>query len=293
LYDEAHGVVPTHEIFNKPFKVDVKLEDRPTPEDYRHWPGGDKLGKTMKMWKVQNKRFPEIDPGLVSDPYGFDDSPDAEVISRGNNGKGPEAVAIGRHGNYFLWGFSAQPSDMTPEAQKCFLNAICYIKKFDGQIPFVTKTSSGRRWTLVYAGYMKTVSDENFTKQLFPEELRKRFGKDADKYVSYYEENMEYLHSSGGRIEVDEDVKGLGLSNRKVELLERCISLLEDQEKRDLGQRILKRYTLENFTESKQWREWLEKNRQRLFFTDTGGYKFLSAPVSVATSTKGAATTSR
>ena len=140
---------------------------------------------------------------------------------------------------------------------------------------------------------MKTVTDENFTKQLFPEELYKRFGKDADQYVRYYQENMEYLHSSGGRIDVDEDVKGLGLSNRKVELLDRCISLLEDKEKHDLALRILKRYTLESFQEAKDWRAWLEKNRDRLFFTDTGGYKFMTAPVSVATAAKGPKRTSR
>ena len=50
-----------------------------------------------------------------------------------------QPVAIARHGNFFLWGFSAQPSDMTLEAQKCFLNAVCYIKKFDGQKPIVAK----------------------------------------------------------------------------------------------------------------------------------------------------------
>ena len=286
-------MAPTHEIFNKPFKVELKLEDQPTPEDFRHWPGGDQLGKNMKMWKVQNKKFPEIDPGLVSDPYGFDDSPDAEVISRGLNSKGPEAVAIGRHGNFFLWGFSAQPSDMTPEAQKCFLNAVCYIKKFDGKMPLVSKTSSGRRWSLVTAGYVKTVTDEKFINQLFPEELRKRFGKDAEKYMQYYQENMEYLHYSNGHFVVDEDVKGLGLSNRKVELLDRCIGLLEKGEKPDLALRILKRYTQETFADAKQWREWLAKNRERLFFTDTGGYKFLIAPVAAPGSAAEAATTAR
>jgi hypothetical protein len=277
MEDRAHGVVLTHEIFNKPLKVEVKLEDRPTPDYYRHWPGGDQLGKTMKMWKVQNKNFPEIDPGLVSDPYGFADSPDAEVISSGLNSKGPEAVAIGRHGNFFLWGFSAQPSDMTVEARKCFINAICYIKKFDGQKPVVSKTSSGRRWALVHAGYVKTINDENFIKQLFPEELRKRFGKDADKYTKYYQENLEYLHLVSGHFLVDEDVKGLGLSNRKVELLDRCITMLEKGEKSDLALRILQRYTRESFPDAKQWRAWLEKNREKLFFTDTGGYKFLIA----------------
>ena len=54
-------MVPTHEIFQKPLKVDIQWEERPTPENYRYWPGGEKLGKTMKVWKVQAKTFPEID----------------------------------------------------------------------------------------------------------------------------------------------------------------------------------------------------------------------------------------
>ena len=231
----AHGVVPTHEIFQRPFKVDIQLTDEPTPEEYRHFPGGEELGKTMKMWKVQNKSFPEIDPGLVSDPYGFGDSPDAEAISSGLNSKGPDSVAIGRHGNFFLWGFSAQPSDMTAEGQKCFLNSICYIKKFDGQKPLVAKTSSSRLWALVYVGYLKTFNDQGLIKRLFPEDVRRRFGKDPQKYAQYYQENLECLHEVNRRIVVDEDVKSLGLSNRKVELLDRCIAMLERGEKPELA----------------------------------------------------------
>ena len=271
-------MVPTHEIFQKPIPVEIRWEERPTPENYRHWPGGDKLGKTMKVWKLQDKSFPEIDPGLVSDPYGFADSPDAEVISSGLNSKGPESVALGRHGNFFLWGFAAAPADMTPEGRKCFLNAVCYIHKFDGRRPSVLKTASGREWALVYAGYLKSITDEDFLKQLFPQELRDRFGKDPDKYRQYYQENLEYLIPAKSGYAVDEDVKGLGLSNRRVELLDRCVGLLEKGEQQELALRVLKRYTDEKFAEPKEWRAWLDRNRERLFFTDTGGYKFLVAP---------------
>lgn len=273
-------MAPTHEIFHKPLKVNLEWEEQPTPENYRHWPGGEKLGKTIKVWKVATKKFPEIDPGLVSDPYGFDDSPDAEVISSGLNGKGPESAALARHGNFFLWGFAAQPSDMTPEARKCFVNSVCYIKKFDGQKPLVRKNSSGREWALVYAGYLKIIKDEKFIERLFPEDLRKRFGTDSEKYLAYYRENLEYLHPAppNNLLAVDEDVKSLGLSNRKIELLQRCIDLLEKGEKVDLAQRILKRYTNEKFTDAKGWKDWLEKNRERLFFSDVGGFKFFVAP---------------
>jgi hypothetical protein len=278
LQGSAHGVVPTHAIFQGPFPVDLAYQEVDTPESYRHWPGGVELGKQLKVWKVQNKEFPEIDPGLVSDPYGFDDSPDAEVISSGINSKGPEAVALARHGNFFLWGFSGQPSDMTESGRNCFVNAICYIKKFDGQPPLVRKTSSGRRWALVYAGYAKSYGEQDFVKNLFPKALRDEFGTDADKYVKYYENNLEYLHPAEHGFEVDDDVKELGISNRKVELLDRCVKMLETDTQPEVARRILKRYTTEDFSRPDEWRAWLERNRDRLFFTDQGGYKFMVNP---------------
>jgi hypothetical protein len=126
-------LVPSHEIFNKPLKVNLTFEDVPTPEYYVQFAGGNKIEKTTRVWRVQTKKFPEIDPGLVSNPDRFGGSPDAESISSGLNSKGPASVALARDRNFFLWGFSASPRDMTPEARKCFLNAVCYIKKFDGQ----------------------------------------------------------------------------------------------------------------------------------------------------------------
>src|ERR1700730_12921400 len=249
--DAAHGVVPTHEIFQTPLKVNFQWEEQPPPESYRYSPDGDKLPKTMKVWKVQTKKFPEIDPGLGSDPYRFDDSADAEAIASGLNSKGPNSVTIGRHGNFFLWGFSAQPSDMTPDARKCFVNSICYVRRFDGQKPLVHKTRQSRQWALVYASYLKAIQDEKIIKGLFPEALRKRFGTDPAKYTAYYRENLEYLRSSyDGKITVDEDVKGLGLSNRKVELLDRCVAMLEKSEQTDLALRILNRYTNETYTDA-------------------------------------------
>jgi hypothetical protein len=274
-------VVPSHEIFQKPLKVDLRFEDHAVPPNYRSYPGGDKLGSTIKVWKVQTKKFPEIDPGLVSDPYGFGDSPDAEVISSGLNHKGPNSVALARHGNYFLWGFSASPTDMTPEARKCFINAVCYIKKFDGQKPFVRVSNSGRERVLVYAGYMQQYADHDFVKDLIPEDVRRRFGRDPAQYTTYYNQNLEFLVPSGNGFAVDEDVEKLGLSNRKLELLDKCVALLERGEQSELALRILKRYTTEHFTDAKQWRSWLDENRARLFFTDAGGFKFLVAPKSL------------
>jgi hypothetical protein len=80
---------------------------------------------------------------------------------------------------------------------------------------------------------------------------------------------------------VDEDVKNLCLSNRKVEILDRCVRMLEEGDRSELALRILRRYTTENLQDASAWRAWLEEGRGRLFFTDVGGYKFLVAPASI------------
>lgn len=106
-------------------------------------------------------------------------------------------------------------------------------------------------------------------------------GRDINKYVPYYEESLEYLMPGEDRyrLVVDEDVRALGLSNRQVETLGRCISLLEQGKETERAKRILQRYTYESFNNAKQWREWYQKNHKRLFFSEVNNYKFDLAPV--------------
>src|SRR5262245_43580279 len=118
----AHGVDANHEIFKAPLPVNPTFEDIDTPKNYAKWPDGQNLPAKMKAWKVHTKNFPEIDPGVVANPYGFQDTPDAELISSGVNSKGPNSAALARHGNFFLWGFWGGPATMTEEAKRCFVN---------------------------------------------------------------------------------------------------------------------------------------------------------------------------
>jgi hypothetical protein len=122
----------------------------------------------------------------------------------------------------------------------------------------------------------------------YPEAQRRRFGNDPEKYIGWMKKNLEYLLFEGDAYDakpvVDEDVNGLGLSNRKVELLEKCIAMLEQADRPDLASRILKRYTTEDCQTPQEWRSWLEANRRRLFFTDVGGFKFVVAPEYLTTS---------
>jgi len=134
----AHGMRVDHDIFHTPHAVELTLEERETPAAYRR-PG---LGETMTMWRVQTEGYSEGTDqliGIVSSDKGFLDSPDTEWISSGVNTKNSRAVALGRHGNFFHWGFAASPTYLTEEAKLVFVNAVHYITRFDGQAPVARK----------------------------------------------------------------------------------------------------------------------------------------------------------
>ncbi len=307
----AHGIAAGHEVFRLPYPVEPLLEDYPTPPHYRGLMSGRPIGKTIKVWRVQTKEFPEIDPGLVSNPWDFEASPDAEVIASGVNMKTPGSVALGRQGNYFLWGFSASPRDMMPEARKCFVNVVCYIKKFAGQRPVVRKDDRefSRDWALMYAHSLSETFAEpagggsrpeavrsdpasvkrqrdfelSLVEHFFSGAVRRQCGTEAEKYIAWVRDNYEWLRPGGSdpewtQIGLDEDAKALGSSNRKVESLDAWVGLLERKERAEVALRLLKRYTGEGFEDTQSWRSWLSANRDRLFFDEVGGFVFRIAP---------------
>lgn len=331
----AHGFRAEHPIFSGPFPVKLTVEERPTPEDafhYEYFRDGP-TPKTLPMWRVQTKGY-QTDKGfrigMVARPWGFEDSPDAEYISSGVCQKGLDAVALGRHGNYFGWGFAASPAYLTPEAQTVLANAVCYIAKFDGQGLLARKYHDRRatkdwikelKYTATPASYearkelnvrhgqrmaaarkeaeakqargekLSQMEQISLTYQPAPEqtfeqylagsrshaELFKKYGTDYAAYHRYYDENFPWFYSVAPfyKIEVDEDVKSLGIPNTDPRLLDRAIALWEQGREADKARRILTRYTLLDYATPGEWRAWFDANKARLFFTQAGGFVFM------------------
>jgi len=336
LADSAHGLVPNHAIFRGPRPIELEWVEFPTPGSYARYSDGAALGATMRGVRFQTSDYrtnEAIQPGVVSTPFGFDDSPDAEVIAAGINTKGPRSVALGRHGNFFHWGFSARPELMTTTGQKAFVNAIAYIHGFDGAAPLVRQVSRSREWALEYGywaehmadDYARTAADyaeraaqkrelqeaaksrELTARELriangpdwtlpaeaqyiserlgrsHPEELVLQFGTDGSRYAAHYRTNLEYLrYDAASRFfVVDEDCRALQVSNRALATLDRCVALLDTDStatvrEREHARAILSRYT----DQTGDWGEWLSENRNRLFFSDVGGYRWFVEPAS-------------
>ncbi|MBV4360401.1 protein-disulfide reductase DsbD domain-containing protein [Pinibacter aurantiacus] len=329
----AHNFRKEHPIFKGPFPVKMTIETRPTPEDAFHYQyfSNTKYPATLSMWQVQTKGYitdKYFRIGMVARPWGFEDSPDAEYISSGVCAKTLDAVALGRHGNFFHWGFAASPEYMTDEAQTVLANAIVYISKYNGK-SVIARKYTDRRATREYlkekkyyaskdALEMSNTIAENFNKSMLAEkadaeakkakgenltaeekrsldfqpmpklsfeeflkkqqgDLFQKFGTDSKAYIKYYDDNKDYFYAfdESYKIIVDEDVKSLGIPNYDKRLLDKCIHMLEKNEETEKAKRILDRYTLATFSTPAEWRQWFDKYKDKMFFTETGGYYFM------------------
>ena len=331
LEADAHHFRAEHPIFNGPFKVEMTVRMQPTPEaayHYAYYHDGP-MPDSLPMWKVQIKDEGAASRiGMVSRPWGFEDSPDAEYISSGVCAKTLDAVAIGRHGNFLHWGFSASPRYMTDEAKAVFANAIVYISQFAGQAPIARKYNdriatreylkelkyyaTREAWQAnvklneEFAAAMlkekaeaeaKQAAGEELTEQermmlgytpapvmsyeehlkFYQKELFDQFGMDEQAYIAYYDANKDWFYGGEGMytLTLDEDVKAWGIPNNDLRLLDKAISEWEKGGEVVRAKRVLERYTLCRFTTPQEWRAWYEANKDRLFFTEAGGWLFM------------------
>ncbi len=330
----AHSFRKDHPIFKGPFPVKMTIAQQPTPDGAFHYEYylGKATPKSLPMWRVQTKGYRTDEGfriGMVSRPWGFEDSPDAESISSGVCDKTLDAVAIGRHGNFFHWGFSASPEYMTQEAQTVLANAIVYISTFKSK-GVIARKYNDRRATKEYLKELKylatkaafdddakmnlqfdkemhlekkkaeekkakneklnereeySLSYETAPKQSFEDYLKRyqkkdlfdKFGTNSAAYLKYYDENKDYFYAEDASyvFTVDEDVKSLGIPNTDKRLLEKCIIMLEKGQDVEKAKRILDRYTLLAYKTAGEWRNWYEKNKNKIFFTESGGYYFM------------------
>ena len=275
-------MVAAHTIFNAPHKVDLKYETIATPKHYRNWYDGRSMHEKIAVWRVHGE-LKQKDYGLVADGYGFGDSPDCEAISGGINSKGPSSVALGRQGNWFLWGFCAPPSEMTPDAWRVFQNVVVYMKGFEGRTPLVKKSTRSRMWAFVTAGYLSRSKQlQDYALKQFSEELIKASEGNGEKLIALLEKNKAHLRQHDGKWIVDGECRDIGIANYDSALLERCVADLEQGRDTARALRLLVRYTNRNHADAASWRRWLDAARGRLFFSEAGGFRFHVAPKPLA-----------
>ncbi|NQU47491.1 MAG: hypothetical protein HQ519_02490 [Planctomycetes bacterium] len=270
-----------HPIFNGPWKPKIELNDTATPVNYSTWACGWSLPGYLPTWQVQEGDLSkDLGYGLISYPYGFEDSPDAEWISGGINSKAFSSMAIGRHGNFFLWGFSGHPGKMTESGRRVFLNAVVYMKKFDGNRPIFVPTHYDRTSALTTIEYVESYFERNRLTQAFSDEIIQAAGSNKERMRAWYAENVEYLYRVGDESpQIDQNLKSLKISNRKPEFFTKVIETWSADPENNSCKQLVSRYVGKEISTPEQLKEFYLRNKKRLYFTDTGGFRWRLAPM--------------
>jgi len=232
----------------------------------------------MQVWHVQDTGNAVGKAGAVTAVIKAEDAWDAEAILLGfAPGKTFLATGIGRHGNYLQWGWSAAPSKMTPAGRNLFINSICYIKKFDGVTPVIRDRAMTRSRFLSSLQY--ATGDARSAKYYFSPETIKKYENNMADLGPIYRDNINFLYQKGEHYFIDEELKTLGFeSNGEITNLPKFIGLLSDKDKAEAADRLLNRYTGKSFKAAQEWRTWFDAGRDRMIFSETGGYRFYVIP---------------
>ncbi|MCA8941875.1 MAG: hypothetical protein KDB80_04880, partial [Planctomycetes bacterium] len=271
LENRAHGLRTAHPIFRGP--LDPKLEFEPLPKND---PYADRFGARTPTWLVQvGEARTENDFGVIGDAHGFEDSPDCERICGGLNTKEPNAIAIGRQANLLHWGFYAAPDRMTESARRVFLNAIVWMRQFDGARPIVPRESRSRAWLQTFidrirqrhAAGDRTAEVLGYYYGRFPPDVALRTGGDARGLQKWHDRNIEFVVGGDNlTFSVDEDVAKLGISNRSPELLDWIRKRLKRSPRHEVARRLAARYLGDDGQDARTAIAWIEANRDRAFF---------------------------
>lgn len=305
---ESAVVGPTwgkHAIFAGPFTVpEVAPSLVPTPASFKKGPKGSEVGDEVAVVDVHSpvsqaafEGSPELTAaeergdeeavrallnagspiGLVSNPAGFLDSPDCEWLLGGISSKAIDYVAVGRHGRFLLWGFGAQPSEMTPFGAALFSNAVAYIAGFGSAPCEALRMSQPREWLRTTLVYMPPDGSLGSWGLSLPAPL----GATAAEALERWSDYQGFLRFTGGASNrgdwvLDEELRALGVANDDPALP----ALLAEQldapgEAGERARTLWRRYLRRDVADVKGERAWLNAQSE-LFFSDWAGYRWIS-----------------
>jgi hypothetical protein len=281
-----------HPVFQGPLKIDVDWHKTDSPEHYvgatsPNYP--EPIGAKIKVSDIQTGKAPA--PGPIVINFGFlDDIPGLELIGEGISSVAPGSVAIGIQGRFLFWGFHDAPDKMTEWGQRLLVNCVYYMhsKRNDLTVPFHSQSRGMLVGYLEQAQRVKSQT-QNFLKAM-PKMLVSGLQKDWDPTVAFSQawlrENRDYLYAAKldaqtGFFDIDQDAKRLRTPNYKLESLKKWIDLAGSVgQDRDSAKNCLNRHVDDSIKPADDnWQAWWKREKDRIVFVDTVGYKFIENPV--------------
>lgn len=279
-----------HAILNSPIQLDLKAIKRiPVPAAWSSVIKDSEIEVLPLIDDPQQK----AGPGWCTYVTEHNQVPELEPILGGVNAKTPKAGAVWRQGHLMHFGFEESPAQLNTNGRDLLVNSICYIAQFVEDRPNVYTPS------VFYS--RKRVMARDVIGRLAADPSR-----DLDRYLSAYLAPPLYEELKGhsreelnawfvkvepfialddtGKFVIDLDAQRLGLMPAKIEFFESALIMLEQPgADHSTVYALLKRYVSDGpagdvtSTDNKwvaEWRQWLAENRDYLFFSDSGGFRW-------------------
>jgi hypothetical protein len=240
----------------------------------------------LPLVRDQTRRW---NTGWCTYPDGFENNPDIEVFCGGENEKMAAGAACWRQGNLLHFGFEQTPAELNEAGQRLLLNCITYISQFTEDRPIaVTPSVFGgpvalpRRYLdrrlmekgdASEVGWIVEQSVLDILKEKGPEEIRK-----------WYSSARGYMHPGpNAKLEVDEEARTLGAPIDSIGFFEKTIATFKaGGEQGRKAAELLVRYApveIAKTIQASEWEAWLSENREYLFFSDQGDYRWYIDPL--------------
>ncbi len=244
---------------------------------------------TVSILPLVNDLHRSWSAGWCTYPDGFENNPDLEVFCGGENDKTARAVAIWRQGNLLHFGFQQTPAELNESGQRLLLNSVAYISRFTEDRPIaVTPSVFGgpvgypRSYLDRRLGQAADLADSTW---LLGDEWVKLLKEQSPEAIrGWYSAHRAYLHPGPDqKLDVDADALALRAPIDQLEFFERIIEALRSGGAEvPRATRLLDRYAAADTPRDgavEQLEAWLRVNRDFLFFSDQGDYRWYVDPL--------------
>lgn len=215
--------------------------------------------------------------GQVTTGLGFLDSPECEVIAGGLNDKTVDHFAIGRQGRFLQWGFAGSPAQLTDDGRALLTACVHYIAAFRDDPVRELRTTPPRailKFQLAAPAWrgegmpveFRAMMQQSFLDRTFVGTTPVEVIESEAAALAWFADHRGFLRNDGRGWYVDAEAGALGLGIDNPQFLDAVLKAGDAE--------LWRRYTGKALDEGSA--RWLDEHRDHLYFTDWGGYRWVS-----------------
>lgn len=268
-----------HPIFQNPSAVDFSKEQEIDVPDAWSYAFSESQIKVLPI-VAESGRYPD---GWCTYTYEHTQAPELEIICGGTNAKTPKASAIWRQGNLLHFGFEQSPKELNENGKAMLTNSIVYIARFQEARPIIRRSPDAR--ILDRGAIDRLIKNKErdlppYLDWYFDGKLRSELeGISRKEFAEWFVSNRDFLRANKrGKFVIDDDAEAFGISPDSGEFLSAAIAQLENSGKQqERCRKLLARYAPSGPGEaatSNKWHRWFAENKDYLFFSDSGGFRW-------------------